>query len=485
MTGHIKHTIQQAITFKVLPRFRLPADFGSRLPRRVFTSTYFDTPERRLSQFGITLCRRVEHSKGTWHIQIPKGSAYLELEIPSSSYRPPQEFQHLFWAFFRKQDLILLGKLRTERTGQRVQSHEKKIADVTQDVMALLESRHVVRRFIELEVELLEGKKVELNQIRKILRHAGADDIPFRPKIFEALDLPSPLFPISVDSSAPTEEHLRTMLHNHVWQMMIHDPGTRLGQDPEDLHQMRVATRRVRALIRAGRPLLDPDWAKTIRQDMKWVGRLLGGVRDFDVLLDHLQHAASSLSTSEQGTFQPVLQKIQTHRSMARTELLNGLRSDRYLLLLERLENSLTNLPSRQSSVTLPGLARKDYNRLKTLVNQMDRTHMDTHLHDVRIHMKRVRYTAELAGPVLGKSVTRFLKQAKHLQDLLGSHQDAVIAETRLTELLRASRSARMAFVSGLIVARLRKQRSMVLDAFPGQWKKLEKRAKGLGKVTV
>jgi CHAD domain-containing protein len=130
-------------------------------------------------------------------------------------------------------------------------------------------------------------------------------------------------------------------------------------------------------------------------------------------------------------------------------------------------------------------MARKDYNRLKTLVNQMDRTHMETHLHDVRIHMKRVRYTAELAGPVLGKSVTRFLKQAKHLQDLLGSHQDAVIAETRLTELLRASRSARMAFVSGLIVARLRKQRSMVLDAFPGQWKKLEKRAKGLGKVTL
>ena len=261
---YIDRTIEQKFKLRVPPRFRFPADLGSPLPRRVSTSTYFDTPEHRLSHFGIILRRMMERSQGTWQAKIPSGSTHLELEIPSSSLRLPQEFQNLFLAFFRRKAPILLGKLRTERTGQRVQDKNKKF-DVTQEVVTLLGNRHVARRFIELEVELLEGKKVDLNQIRKRLRDAGAHEIPFRPKIFEALDLPLPGLPVSLDSSAPGVEQLRVMLHSHFSHMMIYDPGTRLGQDPEDLHQMRVATRRIRALLRAGRPLLDLAWTKTVR----------------------------------------------------------------------------------------------------------------------------------------------------------------------------------------------------------------------------
>ena len=476
----LSHTNEKKIKFQVPLRFELPPSLGSPLPCRVYTKTYFDTPEGRLHRFGITLARRVERSKNSWHAIIPNLNTYRELEFSTSSIRLDPGIKSLFRAFFRNNDPIQLGKLRIEQSGRRVQGHDKPIVDVKRDIVIFLDGRRVVRKFNELEVELLEGVKSELNQVRKKLRDAGAREIRFRPKIFEALDLSFPSFPVSLDSSATDLEHLQAMLHSHFSHMMIHDPGTRLGEDPEDLHQMRVATRRIRALLRAGRPLLDPDWTKNMREEMGWVGRLLGGVRDFDVLLDGLLHEASSLKTSEQKAFQPILQKIQKQRSVATAELLNGLQSDRYLALLDHLENSLSSLPSRTSSVTLPDLARKEYNKLKHRVSRLNWNDLSPQLHDVRIQLKRVRYTTELAQSLMGKSVSGFIKQARQLQDLLGSHQDSIIAEMRLAELLKASRSARLAFASGLIVSRLRKQRSVVVGAFPKQWKKLQKRAKDL-----
>ena len=70
--------------------------------------------------------------------------------------------------------------------------------------------------------------------------------------------------------------------------MLAHDPGTRLGTESEELHQMRVATRRLRAFQRAGSELLDPEWSESVRDELKWLGGALGTVRDLDVLVEHL-----------------------------------------------------------------------------------------------------------------------------------------------------------------------------------------------------
>ena len=80
----------------------------------------------------------------------------------------------------------------------------------------------------------------------------------------------------------------------------------------------------------------------------------------------------------------------------------------------------------------------------------------DENLHRTRIRVKRVRYAAELAEKTVGKSASRFIRQIKRFQDLLGSHQDAVMTEHRLQELLRSSRSTKAAFAVGQIVERLR-----------------------------
>ena len=88
---------------------------------------------------------------------------------------------------------------------------------------------------------------------------------------------------------------LRARLREQASAVLAHDPGTRLGTDAEELHQMRVATRRLRAFLRAGRDLLDPAWSEPLREELRWLGSALGPVRDLDVLLEHLSGEVESL----------------------------------------------------------------------------------------------------------------------------------------------------------------------------------------------
>ena len=101
-------------------------------------------------------------------------------------------------------------------------------------------------------------------------------------------------------------------------------------------------------------------------------------------------------------------------------------------------------------------------------------------LHRTRILLKRARYALELAEPLIGKRAKRFLEQAKYMQDLLGHHQDAVVAEQRLLAIKQHSRGTGIAYVTGLMVERLRNHQSQVYEQIPKQWEKLQKQGKKL-----
>ncbi len=480
MPWNIQQTVEDEIKFCVPPRFQLPPDMGEPIPPRMFTSTYFDTEQHRLGQLGLTLRKRVEHFHTVWQLKIPSGVVRLELEIDSGSRRIPWEFQDLLTAFFRKQEPIQLGKLRTKRKGVQIQKDGQVIAKVVQDSVALIKDKKVIRTFHELEVELQEGTAGQLKPIRKILLHAGAQEKPFQPKIFHALHLPFPLaFELSDPSVSPTE-HIRERLHSQFFQMLRHDPGTRLGRDSEALHQMRVASRRIRAIVRAVRSFLAPEWTEHVRQELGWVGSLLGEVRDWDVLLEYFRGNFHDFSSTEQRSFQSILTRFEDQRSIARAKLLEGLRSDRYLDLLNHFENSLTHLPFQPSPLTIAELARKAYHKVQDFVATSNSHFPKVELHRTRILLKRARYSLELAEPLLGKRAKRFLQQAKYMQDLLGQHQDAVVAESRLLALKQHSRGIGIAYVTGLMVERLRNQQSHVYQQIPQQWKKLEKQGEKL-----
>src|SRR4029453_8331701 len=98
---------------------------------------------------------------------------------------------------------------------------------------------------------------------------------------------------------------------------LLHDPGVRLGSDPEELHQMRVATRRLRAFLRAGRDLLDRSWSEPLRDELGWLGRALGPPRDLDVLIERLADDAEAVG-DEAGAVRGLLAELEGERGSAR-----------------------------------------------------------------------------------------------------------------------------------------------------------------------
>ena len=129
--------------------------------------------------------------------------------------------------------------------------------------------------------------------------------------------------------------------------MLAHDPGTRLGTDLEELHQMRVATRRLRAFLRAGNELVDPEWSSRVRDELKWLGGVLGPVRDLDVLTEHLASEIETLGDDRAGG-RKLLRTLERNRRTARRRLLAALGSERYFALLDTLEQPVVTVAERR-----------------------------------------------------------------------------------------------------------------------------------------
>ncbi len=480
--GTIRQTDEQEIKFQIPSRFQIPENIGVLISPRVFTSTYYDSEQHRLGRLGLTLRKRVERGCGVWQLKIPNGKYRIELEVTSGSRRIPDQFLELLIAFFRNQEAIQLGKLRTWRTGRLIQDEDKFVAEVTLDSVALLRENKIISRFREIELELKEGKFDHLTSIRKLLQKAGAKPKSLQPKIFQALQLPYPLANPQVKPTAPPTEHIRARLQVQFFQMLIHDPGTRLGRDSEALHQMRVATRRIRALFRTVRTFFEPEWTRNIRQEVGWIGSLLGEVRDWDVLMESLEKEGLDLHSQEKRAFRLILKAFQDERSLTRDRLLEGLRSDRYLDLLNSLEDSLAHLPFQSGHPSMVDLAGKAFAKLEKYVESTQCRFPKQELHHTRILVKRARYTVELAEPFLQKHTKRFLQQAKSLQEVLGQHQDALVAEQRLLSHHTPTRSHRVAFIKGILVERFRHRQIATCHKLPQLWKKLQKSGRKLPK---
>ena len=473
----LRQTPEREVKLKTGRLFRLPHFPGEPLPPRLFTSTYFDTVEHRLTQLGVTLCRRTENHQVLWQLNLPRPAARLEVKMASGRSTPPAPLEDLLFGLLRREPLTAIAKLRTRRAGIRIQPHDKPLADVVIDRVKILNGRRVVGHLNEIEVERRSGKEKEFAAIVTALREAGAYDGDSRPKVFQALNLnvSSPCLP----ESAPFPERLKNILHKQLRDILLHDPGTRLGQDPEELHQMRVGIRRFRALLRASRVLLEPEWYTSLQEELRWLGAMLGTVRDQDVLLEQLYTEAHVLPPAERKTFERLLTTFETHRSQARGQLLDALRSDRYLDLLGRLERAAQAPALRDApESSLMHLAAQEFKELVKAGKRGNGNPSDHELHQLRIRTKRTRYAAELALETMGKPALRFVRQTKRNQDILGDHQDAIVTEERLRQLLQRTRGVKTAFAIGQIVERLRARRRHAKAMFPREWAKLKKRGR-------
>jgi len=232
-----------------------------------------------------------------------------------------------------------------------------------------------------------------------------------------------------------------------VAQIVRHDPGARLGDDPEDVHKLRVAARRLRSDLHSFKVLLDPARVDPVRAELRWLGGVVGAVRDTDVLTARLSDNMSALHEREERDVQRITQLLEEEARAARAAMLAALRDARYINLLDTLVALAAEPPfvptrkltPRRSRKIASRIVQKPWRRVVDAVNALGDDPADAQLHEVRILAKRSRYAAEAAAPLLGPTAVRFASAVAELQTVLGDHQDTVVAELWLQNSLTAN----------------------------------------------
>jgi CHAD domain-containing protein len=346
-------------------------------------------------------------------------------------------------------------------------AHDYDTIDFDLERLGIIVSRLPVEAGVMWRIRLPRGEVVEAWEPG----NAGLVPPPEIARLIEGVVAGRSLFPMPPLSPDEGAVRLRAMIEAQRRALLEHDPGTRLGDDPENLHQHRVAARRTRAFLRAARGYVDAEWARALADPLRELGQVTGPVRDLDVLAEHVRSELETLDPDERPGGDVLATRLESERASARRQLLETLDGDSYRALLARLRMRPRLAPD-VSSVPLDRIARKAFRRLVRTVERLGSAPDDVAVHRLRIKLKRARYAAELSASAGGKG-GRYLARARALQDLLGEHQDAVVAERRLRELGLAEASASAAFVAGRLAERQRVRRERVAKRLPKAWKRL------------
>ncbi len=451
---------------------------------RYLLATYYDTADLRLARAGASLRHRNDEG---WAVKLSAGERRGRLDRDTFAFdgdetEPPAAALDLVRALIRAAPVTAVARLRTTRRAVRLRTTQGiAIGEVVDDDVTVLGADAPVRAFRELEFELVDdAPEAQAASIVARLRAAGAGPPDPTPKIVRALG-PKAAEPPDVgtvpESADTLADVVRAALTGPVARLIAHDPGIRQDGDDEDVHQARVATRRLRSHLRAFAPLLDERWATALREELGWLGGVLGGVRDADVLLDRLEGRASRLPPEDRAGAVRLLERLRTQRARARDELLGALRSPRYTALLDRLVDAARQPRVRRPIVDEPDremlrdVVRRSWRHLRDAVDALPETPDDAALHAVRKRAKRARYAAEAVEPAFGKPARALARSVTELQDVLGEHQDAVVAGAWLRDTAASSRDERAAFAAGQLAALEREAAQVVRDAWPAAWR--------------
>jgi CHAD domain-containing protein len=283
---------------------------------------------------------------------------------------------------------------------------------------------------------------------------------------------------VELEDDATAGDVVRRAIALSVIRLVRHDPVVRLDEDPEGVHQARVATRRLRSDLRTFRSLVDDEWSSPLRDELGWLAGVLGEVRDGDVLLARFRDSAAELPEDGQQGARAVLATLEEARNAAHATLLETLHSRRYLELLDRLV-AAANAPglSTKAEATardvVPELVVRPWHKLAKRVKALDESPSDEQLHNVRIRTKRVRYAAEAAAAIAGKPARDFAKKASKLQDVLGDLNDAVVAERWLESWAGQWRPVEEAWAAEALAERERSAAKPLRESWRDEWEEL------------
>jgi CHAD domain-containing protein len=283
-----------------------------------------------------------------------------------------------------------------------------------------------------------------------------------------------------VDEAASVGQVVQAAIAASVARLGQHQPGVLSGEDPEDVHQARVATRRLRSDLRTFRGVVAREWSDPIREELRWIAGELGAVRDADVLAERLRRQAAALPEGDARSAAALLRRLSDQRDAARAALLTSLAGERYAALVEVLAEG-SERPrfvagaEEKAVVVLPEIVGRPWSHLRRTVHHLRKHPSDGDLHEVRIRAKRARYAAEAAAPVVGKPARRFASAVAGVQAVLGDLHDAAVAEEWLRQTVATARGG-PALAAGQLVAAQRTEMADARKAWERAWHKASRK---------
>ncbi len=439
---------------------------GSASATRTLT-TYWDTEDLRLVRGRASL----HHTDNGWRLTLPHPTGKSDDAAPAPQRteggpdQPPSGATDLVTAFTRGADLEAIATLRTTQRRVPISGADgTPVASVVDEEVEVVDGERTTPRVRELAIEWNDAAtRQQRTALLARLRSAGAEPVESVPVIMRVLgaraSAPSDATPAKPAGASSVGEVLRAAIGEATQVLVANDPGTRLGDDPEAVHQMRVATRKVRSNLRTFLKIVDEPWATGLREELQWLGGLLGDVRDPDVLLARLERNVAKIPAADREFADQLLAELRAHHADARDALLEGLHSARYTALLDQIVTAarrprlLLRIDDLDDADVLRGLVRDPVRSLRDSVAELPDEPSDEMLHNVRIHVKRARYATEAVERAFGKPARAFARALVDVQDVLGEHQDAVIASEWLRDAAVKTDDERVGFAAGQLAA--------------------------------
>jgi CHAD domain-containing protein len=432
--------------------------------------TYFDTDDWRIHRAGFALRIRSEsgkaeatlkslHSSSTEManrrevsetLQGPESDSFAEATGPVGTRVHAVRGVHA---------LLPLFEVHTSR--QRYAVHapndEKPLGEIALDETVIARPHGQPQTSLQrVEVEALTDAHEPLQTLVKALRagcsleSASPSDSKYAQGL-KSVGLAPPsapeLAPTGVDASMRMDEIGFANLRRYLSAWYHHEPGARLGDDPEELHDLRVAGRRLDAILRQFGEYLPPALVR-IRPTLKKLLRVLGDARDLDMALLELETFNRELADADRAGIKTLREHLSSERERARTKMLAVLDSNAVQRDLEKLTQALAQPStfiseepqSPESDVVLtpkaiPALIRTRYKKVRKGASRLTSDSPMDDYHAVRGQVKKLRYALEAVAPILGKPANDMLRALRRWQERLGTQQDADVAGRRLQAL--------------------------------------------------
>ncbi|WGY04524.1 CYTH and CHAD domain-containing protein [Nocardioides sp. QY071] len=453
-------------------------------PREVdLEASYYDTAALDLMSLGITLRRRRGGEDAGWHLKLPSDKGRHEVRVPlGDDERVPQRLEELLRGTTRGARLRKVGTVSTRRTVLPVVDAAGNLVAEVCDDRVVGERRRGEREarlvWREWEVELTEDDAELARATTARLREAGASPSRYASKLAHVLDVVPPQDVTGASpGAASARDVLAPYLDAQVRRLRQLDPQVRADL-PDAVHQMRVACRRIRAVLACYRRDFDRRAASHLRAELGWLVDVLGRERDLEVLRDHLgalvaQHESTD-AAQEAWIDEALARDLAAARETARRALDGG----RYDALVLALTDPAAWPPwspnaRRPARRELRRGLRAEWTRLEAAAKAAEHApsaRRDESLHEVRKVAKRLRYAAEAAQPRFGERASALAHAMSALQDTLGQHHDETVARTTVAGLGQQRSRADGGGDVRRVLDDLRAEQSDDLTAYRDQW---------------